>query len=107
GQLTVEKDGSLLVDGSFLDRLNITTFGQGDDIQRGAGGLYEARPGRRPDPTLVRPVVHTGQLEGSAVQPVPELVKMIQALRSYEAASSALRATDRTLERAVNDIARV
>lgn len=105
--LTIEKDGSVLANGSFLDRLKITTFAHGDDIQRGAGGLYESREGHRPDPTLARPIVHSGQLEGSAVQPVPELVRMIQALRSYEAAASALRATDATLKRAVNDIARV
>jgi flagellar basal body rod protein FlgG len=51
--------------------------------------------------------VHAGQIEGSAVQAVPELVHMIEALRAYEAAASAVRATDATLERAVNDIARV
>lgn len=106
-ELVIEKDGSILANGSFLDRLKISTFASGDAIRRGAAGLYEARPRFRPDVSLARPVVHTGQLEGSAVQPVPELVEMIQAMRSYEAAASALRATDATLDRAVNDIARI
>jgi len=107
GQVVVEKDGAVLVDGAVLDRLRLTTFAHGNAIERGAGGLYSLRPGFRPDETLARPEIHTGQLEGSAVEPVPELVRMIQALRSYEAAASALRATDHTLDRAVNDIARV
>jgi flagellar basal-body rod protein FlgF len=107
GQLTVEKDGSVLLNGTPLDRLRLTTFAEGDAIERGAGGLYQVRPGFAPDPSLARPEVHTGQLEGSAVEPVPELIRMIEALRSYEAAAGALRATDRTLDRAVNDIARV
>lgn len=107
GSLVVEKDGSLLLNGAYLDRLRLTTFDRGDAIERGEGGLYTARPGFRPDESLTRPVVHTGQMEGSAVEPVPEMVRMIQALRSYEAAASALRATDATLDRAVNDIARV
>ena len=106
-ELLVEKDGSILANGSFLDRIKITTFARGNAVQRGAGGLYEMRRGFRPDAKMARPVVHTGQLEGSAVEPVPELVRMIQALRSYEAAASALRATDATLDRAVNDIARI
>ena len=59
------------------------------------------------EPRMQRPVVRPGQIEGSAVEPVPELIRMIQALRSYEAAASALRATDQTLQRAVNDIARI
>ncbi len=105
--VSVEKDGSILADGTFLDRLKLTTFSSGDDIERGGSGLYELRPGRKANLTLHRPTVHTGQLEGSAVEPVPELVRMIQALRSYEAAASALRATDASLDRAVNDIARV
>jgi flagellar basal-body rod protein FlgF len=107
GDLSIEKDGSILLNGAFLDRLRLTTFAQGDAIERGAGGLYQVRPGFRADATLPRPEVHTGELEGSAVEPVPELVRMIQALRSYEAAASALRATDATLDRAVNDIARI
>ncbi|MBZ0270248.1 flagellar hook basal-body protein [bacterium] len=105
--LLVEKDGTVVVGDSFLDRLRITTFASGDAVRRDAGGLYEKRDGFSPDTAMARPEVHTGQLEGSAVEPVPELVRMIQAMRSYEAAASALKATDSTLDRAVNDIARV
>lgn len=105
--LLVEKDGTIVAADDVLDRLKITTFRSGDALQRDAGGLYRAREGFTPDESLARPEVHTGQLEGSAVEPVPELVRMIQAMRSYEAAASALKATDATLDRAVNDIARV
>jgi len=105
--LLVEKDGTIVANDNFLDRLKITTFASGDALRRDAGGLYEKCAGFSPNESLARPEVHTGQLEGSAVEPVPELVRMIQAMRSYEAAASALKATDATLDRAVNDIARV
>jgi flagellar basal-body rod protein FlgG len=107
GPVTIEKDGTVLVKGVVLDRLRLATFARGDDLERGPGGLYAARPGRRPDPRLERPIVHSGQIEGSSVSPVGELVEMLEALRAYEAAVAALRATDRTLDRAVNDIARI
>jgi flagellar basal-body rod protein FlgG len=107
GSVAVEPDGSVLVDGNVLDRLALVSFASGDDIHRESEGMWTSRPGRQPDPTMERPLVRSGQIEGSAVEPVSELVGMIQAMRAYEAAASALRATDRTVERAVNDIARI
>lgn len=107
GSVMVEKDGSVLVNGAFLDRLKLLTFDSGDDVERMPGGLWRVRAGRKPDTAISPPLVRQGQIEGSSVQPVGELVGMIQALRAYEAAASALRATDQTLQRAVNDIARI
>lgn len=107
GQVQVTKDGSVTVDGTYLDRLKLLTFRSGDDIERRPGGLWAVKNGRQATETIAPPVVRQGQIEGSAVQPVSELVGMIQAQRAYEAAASALRATDQTLQRAVNDIARI
>jgi flagellar basal-body rod protein FlgG len=107
GRVSVEQDGAVRVDGAYLDRLRIVTFASGDDVERRPGGLWTVRAGRQPDEGISRPFVRQGQIEGSAVEPVSELVGMIQALRAYEAAASALRATDATLQKAVNDIARI
>jgi flagellar basal-body rod protein FlgG len=104
---TVEQDGAVFLDEEFLDRLKIVTFASGDDIALQHSGVYVARAGRTPDAAALRPLVRSGQIEGSSVQPVRELVKMIEAMRAYEAAGSAVRATNTTLERAVNDIARI
>lgn len=107
GVVSIEKDGSVLVNGSFLDRLKLSTFASGADITQESAGLFSVKPGHKPNFTIDRPIVHSGQLEGSSVSPVSELVQMITAMRSYEAASSAVRATDATIDRAVNDIARI
>ena len=107
GVPSVDGDGTVLVDGQPLDRLALTTFAHGDDVERAPGGLYAAVSGHKPDPKMPRPQLHGGQIEGSAVQAIPELIQMIEALRAYEAAASAVKANDSTLQRAVNDIARV
>ncbi|MFN8179499.1 MAG: flagellar hook basal-body protein [bacterium] len=107
GTPSVETDGTVLVDGAPLDRLKLTTFAHGDDLEREAAGLYALQKGHAPDPKAERPLVQSGQIEGSGVQAVPELVNMIEALRAYEAAAAAVRATDATLDKAVNEIARV
>jgi flagellar basal-body rod protein FlgG len=52
-------------------------------------------------------VISQGFLEESNVQPVLEMVKMIDIFRSYEAEQRAVQVQDSTLERAVNDLGRV
>lgn len=106
-RITIEKDGVVFSGEVLLDRLKLVTFASGEDLEREGGGLYLAKPGVRPSDRLPRPIVHSGQLEGSSVQPVTELVRMIEALRSYEAAARVVSSTDATLSRAVNDIARI
>jgi flagellar basal-body rod protein FlgG len=49
----------------------------------------------------------TGYLEKSNVNPVRELVNMIEAFRAYEANMRVIRNHDSTLARAVNDVGRV
>ena len=105
-RVTIEKDGGVFAGDVLLDRLKLTTFASGDDLEREGGGLYLAKAGVKPTDALPRPIVHSGQIEGSAVEPVAELIRMIEALRSYEAAARVVTATDATLSRAVNDVAR-
>ena len=100
------RDDVEMLNARLLDHLQITTVRTGDALERDGQGLYRIRDGYQPDPKMERPGVLSGQQEGSSVSPVAELVRMIEAMRSYEAAASALRATDRTVEAAVNEIAR-
>ena len=106
-EVTIEKDGSILLDGNLVDRLRFTTFRRDEDLVRLPNNRFRARSGVRPDDRMPLPTVHHGQLEGSGAHPISELVRMITAQRSYEAAASAVRVTNETLDRAVNDIARV
>jgi len=103
----IESDGAVIVEGELLDTLKLATFANGSDLVREEGGLYTPRTGVKPNLVMEQPLIHTGQLEGSSVQPVNELVRMIAAMRSYEAAAAAVKSTDRTVEAAVNEIAKL
>ncbi|HET9887021.1 MAG TPA: flagellar hook basal-body protein, partial [bacterium] len=103
----IDSDGVVTVDDTVLDRLKLVSFVSGDQLVNESGGLYAAQGGAVPDSSVERPYVNAGQLEGSSVEPVSELVQMITALRSYEAAAAAVHSTDRTVELAVNEIAKV
>ena len=51
--------------------------------------------------------ISQGFLEEANVEPVIEMVKMIDTFRSYEAEQRAIQVLDSTLERAGNDLGRV
>ena len=66
-------------------------------------GQYIAQPGT-PRVPAEGVVVSQGFLEESNVDPVLEMVKMIDISRSYEADQKAIQIQDSTLDRAVNDV---
>ncbi len=51
--------------------------------------------------------IHVGFIEGSNVNPVLEMVRLIEAQRAYEANSKSLQAEDDATNRAVNQVARI
>ncbi len=66
-------------------------------------GFYIPQPGTAQVPASNTKVVQ-GYLENSNVEPVLEMVKMIDVYRSYEADQRAIQVQDGTLDRAVNDV---
>ncbi len=72
-------------------------------LGKSGNGLFIPQPGTQPvqaeDFKLVQ-----GYLEDSNVEPVLEMVKMIDVYRSYEADQRAIQVQDSTLDRAVNDV---
>ena len=72
-------------------------------LQKSPVGLFIAQPGTRQVPAEgVK--VSQGYLEESNVNPVLEMVKMIDIFRAYEADQRAVQIQDGTLDRAVNDV---
>lgn len=101
------ENGDVVVDGARVDRLKLADFLPGSSIQKlGRGLLGAQRAWTVPhDPAKVR--VRQGYLEGANVDAISEMAAMISALRAFEASQRALQANDQTLEKAINEIARV
>jgi flagellar basal-body rod protein FlgG len=72
-------------------------------LSKGKQGMYIPQPGTQQVAAQTTKVVQ-GYLENSNVEPVIEMVKMIDVYRSYEADQKAIQVQDSTLERAVNDV---
>jgi len=75
-------------------------------LKKGKDGLFIAHPAT-PQVPAEGYELSQGFLEEANVEPVLEMVKMIDVYRAYEADYKAIQVQDSTLERAVNDIGRV
>lgn len=75
-------------------------------LQKSRDGLFVSSPATPQVPAEGFEVAQ-GFLEDSNVQPVLEMVKMIDVFRTFEADYKAIQIQDSTLERAVNDLGRV
>ena len=99
------------VDWQKVDTLKIVNFNDIREIKKVGYNLYRSTENSGPARIMEltsgkRPKVIWQFLEGSNVNPVTEMVKLIEVQRTYEANSKVLQSHDTLLGRAVNDIAR-
>jgi len=100
---SVGEQATVVVDGQVVDSLKIVDFPEALASKQGDGLFAVPKAAIRMVPA---PVVRSGQLEGSNVRAVEEMVNMISALRAFEASQRIIQAQDQTLDRAVNEVGR-
>ena len=101
-------DGSIAEDGSLngtSHTLAIVDFADPAALTKEGHNRYIAQ-GTPTTPSL-ETRIHQGQLEGSNVSPITEMVNMITVMRTYETAQRVIQTQDQTLDRAVNEVGRV
>lgn len=104
-EFNVNSNGEIYVDGSFIDKLRILNFGN-DDLRKEGNNLYmNFNPQNQG--TASDSFVSQGFLEGSNVDPVKGMVKMIEVYRNYESNQKIIKMLDETLGKAVNEIGRL
>ena len=99
---TVKADGTIVVDDVKLDKLKLVEFDDlealyklGDDMFLDGGGT-----GRVSNETII----YQGFLEGSNVNPVDEMVKLINTVKAYETSQRVIQTQDELLAKAVNQV---
>ncbi|MHB8079852.1 MAG: flagellar hook-basal body protein [Candidatus Krumholzibacteriia bacterium] len=101
----VDRDGSVLVNGSVAARLQVVDFPDPSRLQHRGDARLAAPSGVTAQPLSPEQVeVVQGQLEGSNVDPVLTMVAMISAQRAFEIESRLMQATDENLDKAVNQL---
>jgi len=102
-EITVSRDGTVSTNNGNLGKLKIVRFENPQQLKRSAGGLYASESA----PINVdQPSVTQGMLEGSNVQPIFEMARMIEIHRTYDSVRSFLEREDERMKNMVKEMAR-
>lgn len=101
GQVTIEKNGGVLVNGETVGQIRVVQLAEGGQLMREAKQRFRLEEGAVFDVANVR--VQGGALEGSNVNAVLELTEMIMASRLFEAMESTNESSNR-MSRARNEV---
>lgn len=99
----VTNDGSIIVDGEVLDRIEVYNFENYGNLVKAGEGLFTGVNGE-----LVEiPEIMQGTLEKSNVDITKEITNMMESQRALQNASQALKMYDSINDKTVNEIGRV
>ncbi|NLA52693.1 MAG: flagellar basal-body rod protein FlgF [Alcaligenaceae bacterium] len=103
---TVDSLGYIMVDGVYIDRLQIVNFENPQALRKAGHNLF-INPDPENEIVGFEGEVVQGFLEGSNVDAVKEVVEMVTATRNYESNAQVIRMIDDVLDKTVNEIGRV
>ncbi len=83
GPISIAEDGTVLVDNESVGKIKVVDFASPEHLKRGRRGTLVAPP-EAAIRTMEAPSLQTGAYEGSNVRATKELVRLIEAQRSYE-----------------------
>jgi flagellar basal body rod protein FlgG len=94
GPFTVHMDGTVTQDGENIGRISVYQFTNPNQLERGNGSYFYNPDNLAGVNEVEIPTIMQGQLMGSAVSPLSEMVSMIQASRSYELTQKVIQEND-------------
>jgi flagellar basal-body rod protein FlgF len=106
-QVTVDQTGTLRQNGETVAQLKLVPAGAGSSIKHLGNGIYEAPQSLINSDAQGTGSIRQGWLEESNVDPVREMVAMIQTSRAIDNNARLMRFHDVLLERAVNTLGRI
>ncbi|OGS36346.1 MAG: flagellar basal-body rod protein FlgF [Elusimicrobia bacterium RIFOXYB2_FULL_49_7] len=104
--VNISEAGDVVVDGMIVDRIKLVQFKEPCHLLKEGNNLY-SKSETTEEEAMGSYFLHQGHLEGSNVNPVEMMVKMITAFRNYEADQRSMQSTDQTLSKAVNEVGRI
>jgi flagellar basal-body rod protein FlgG len=100
---TITSTGRVIVDGNEIDEIKIVNFDSYEGlVKRDSSTFYTNQLGKDSNPSIL-----TGYLETSNVSAINEMISMITALRDFESYQKAVQIFDESINKIINDIARL
>ena len=103
-EITISRDGTVSTNNGTLGRLRLVRFENPQTLKRVAGGLFTADQATPTDVTS--PNIAQGMLEGSNVQPIFEMAKMIDIHRTYESVRNFIEREDERMRNMIREMGR-
>lgn len=106
GKVGIGQNGAIEVNGAALDTLKVVDFDDKTQLQKAGGSAFEAKAGAAEQE--VRGVqMRQGSLEQSNINPVKQMMLMIEMMRQFEGLQKAVHTVMNTLnEKSVNQVGR-
>ncbi len=101
--LTIGRDGTITNRNGVLGRLQVVRFANPSAMQPAAGGMLSATETPQP---MADPEVIQGSLEGSNVEPVLELTRLIDVHRAYDRTRKMVEQEDERMKRMIDSFTR-
>ncbi len=101
--ISIQKDGTVTTNNGPVGQLDVVTFENRQKLDKQAGTLFKTdRDPQAPQNTNVI----QGALEGSNVEPVREMTRMIDIQRSFEAVNNVIQKEHERQQQAIQTLAR-
>ena len=102
-EINVGRDGTISTENGQLGKLRIVRFENTQDLARTSASLFtsDTQPVDVASPDIIQ-----GALEGSNVEPILEMAKMIELHRNYESAKSFIEREDERQKEMIRGLAR-
>ena len=100
--ISISRDGTVSTENGTLGRLRVVSFENPQTLRMVSGGLYSAT--EEPE-DMEAPEVVQGMIEGSNVEPIIEMTRMIEVHRAYESVKKLIEREDERMKRMVQQMA--
>ena len=105
-EVDIDSKGVVSVDGTPAGTINVVDFPKPYNLTKSAGALFTpADPLATPQPAKAD--IRQGHLEGSNVETISEMVKMIETNRYFEACSKVIQGYESMATKATTDLGRL
>lgn len=101
----ITEDGSILIDGARVGGIELVQFADTANLQKTGKNMFVAID-TLPEASE-KPGLMTGYVEGSNVNPIDEMVRMIEASRGFESYSKIIQSIQEMDDKAVNQVGSV
>jgi len=103
----ISGEGEIYIDDILVDKLRISNFTDDTQMERLSGSVFRVRNPKIADSSENNAVIMQGSIEKSNVNPVDEMVNLMELQRGFESSQRTIRTIDEILSKAATQLSKV